>query len=215
VAGTREKPDRDRRTRRALLDLLKRSGALDTKTLAEELGLTRMAVRLHLYELRDQKLIDEIDEPRPVGRPAKLWRLTPAADKFFPDGHADLVVSLIQVMSKTAGPKGMERLLSTRAEQQANEYLSAMPKKASLKRRVKALAELRTVEGYMAEAIAQRDGTWLLVENHCPICSAAATCQGLCAMELEVFQRVLGPRTSVERTEHIQDGARRCAYRIS
>ncbi len=66
----------------------------------------------------------------------------------------------------------------------------------------------------MAEAIAQGDGSVLLVENHCPICSAAATCQGLCTMELEVFQRVLGDKATVERVEHIQAGARRCAYRI-
>lgn len=215
MAKTAAKPEKDRRTRRALLDHLKQHGPADTKTLADEFGLTRMAVRLHLYELRDEKLIDAVDEPRPVGRPAKLWRLTKAADKFFPDGHADLVVSLIQVMNQTAGPKGMERLLSARAEQQANEYLAAIPKRASLKRRVQALAELRTQEGYMAEAFPQKGGGWLLVENHCPICSAAATCQGLCAMELDVFQRVLGENTTIERTEHIQAGARRCAYRIT
>jgi len=187
---------------------------MDTKTLAAEVGVTAMAVRLHLYELCEQKLIDVVDDPRPVGRPAKLWRLTPAADRFFPDGHAELAVSLIQVMSQTMGAKGMDRLLSARAEQQTRDYLAAMPKRASLKRRVDALAELRTDEGYMAEVIPQDDGSMLLVENHCPICSAAATCQGLCAMELEVFQRVLGDKATVDRTEHIQAGARRCAYRI-
>jgi predicted ArsR family transcriptional regulator len=214
MAPSPRKPDRDRHTRRALLDLLKQHGQMDTKTLAAEVGVTAMAVRLHLYELCEQKLIDVVDDPRPVGRPAKLWRLTPAADRFFPDGHAELAVSLIQVMGQTMGAKGMDRLLSARAEQQTREYLAAMPKRASLKRRVDALAKLRTDEGYMAEVIPQDDGSILLVENHCPICSAAATCQGLCAMELEVFQRVLGEKATVDRTEHIQAGARRCAYRI-
>ncbi len=214
MAPKPKNPERDRRTRRALLDLLKQHGQMDTKALAAEVGLTGMAVRLHLYELCEQKLIDVMDDPRPVGRPAKLWRLTAAADRFFPDGHADLTVSLLRVMGETMGAKGMDRLLSARAEQQVGEYLSAMPKRASLKRRVEALAVLRTDEGYMAEVLPQDDGSILLVENHCPICSAAATCQGLCAMELEVFQRVLGAKASVERTEHIQAGARRCAYRI-
>jgi predicted ArsR family transcriptional regulator len=58
-------------------------------------------------------------------------------------------------------------------------------------------------------------GGFLLVENHCPICAAARTCQGLCASELEVFRRVLGPDVTVERSDHILAGARRCAYRVS
>ena len=66
----------------------------------------------------------------------------------------------------------------------------------------------------MARVERDEDGTLLLVENHCPICEAAATCQGLCAAELEVFQNVLGTSVRVERVEHIQQGARRCAYRI-
>ena len=44
---------------------------------------------------------------------------------------------------------------------------------------------------------------FLLVENYYPICTAAASCTGLCAKELEVFQTVLGDDVSVTRTEHI------------
>jgi predicted ArsR family transcriptional regulator len=66
----------------------------------------------------------------------------------------------------------------------------------------------------MAEWRTDDDGSLLLVENHCPICAAAATCQGFCRSELEVFQDVLGPSVAIERIEHILAGARRCAYRI-
>jgi predicted ArsR family transcriptional regulator len=58
-----------------------------------------------------------------------------------------------------------------------------------------------------------KDGSFLLIENHCPICAAATACTGLCARELEVFQRVLG-QVTIERTEHILAGARRCVYRV-
>ena len=56
---------------------------------------------------------------------------------------------------------------------------------------------------------------YLLVENHCPVCAAAAACQGLCRSELDVFRAVLGPSVTVERTDHILAGARRCAYEIT
>jgi predicted ArsR family transcriptional regulator len=67
----------------------------------------------------------------------------------------------------------------------------------------------------MAEFKAEPDGTFLLVENHCPICAAATVCKGFCSTELDLFRSALGPGVSVERVEHIVAGDRRCAYRIS
>ncbi len=83
-----------------------------------------------------------------------------------------------------------------------------------LRDRVARLAELRTREGYMAAWSKEPDGSFLLVENHCPICAAATACQGFCRSELAIFEAVLGPDARVERSEHLLAGARRCAYRI-
>ena len=58
-------------------------------------------------------------------------------------------------------------------------------------------------------------GGYLLIENHCPICAAATACQGFCRAEREVFEQALGNEVSVERTEHIVGGDRRCAYRVA
>src|SRR5262249_15531149 len=80
--------------------------------------------------------------------------------------------------------------------------------------RVARLAEARSREGYMAECRPDGDG-YLLIENHCPICTAATACQGFCRAELDVFQRALGDEVSVERAEHIIGGDRRCAYRVA
>jgi predicted ArsR family transcriptional regulator len=55
------------------------------------------------------------------------------------------------------------------------------------------LSKLRREKSYMASwSRAQGAGGALtLVENHCPICAAAQTCQGLCRDELELFQALL------------------------
>lgn len=215
MAEKKEKKPANIRTRRAILDLLKQNGRMDTKTLAEDLDITQMAVRLHLYALRDEKLVSSTDEPRPLGRPAKMWQLTPAAARFFPNGHADLVINFIHTAEETLGTDGFDQFLQTLTKRKIAQYGDSIPAKASLKRRVEALAALRNEEGYMAEVYSHDDGSLLLVENHCPICTAAANCQGLCAVELEVFQQLLGATASIERVEHIQSGERRCAYRIA
>jgi predicted ArsR family transcriptional regulator len=66
----------------------------------------------------------------------------------------------------------------------------------------------------MAEVRLLPDG-WLLIENHCPICSAAQECQQFCKTELDTFQAVLGTQASVERIDHLLAGARRCAYKVT
>ncbi len=202
-------------TRRAIIQMLKERGSMAAKSIAEQFGTTTMAVRMHLYALEKQKLIFSNEEPRPLGRPTKMWGLTSEADRFFHNGHADLAVNLIRSMGKTFGSQGMERLLATRAKEQVDDYRSEISEKDDLGDRVKALAEIRTAEGYMAEVEEQADKSLLLVENHCPICEAASSCLGMCEMELDVFKKSLGPNVEVERTEHIQAGARRCAYRIA
>ncbi|MEO1934824.1 MAG: hypothetical protein ABGX04_08590 [Myxococcales bacterium] len=80
--------------------------------------------------------------------------------------------------------------------------------------RIAALTEVREQEGYMAEWSRETPGEWILVENHCPICAAAAVCQNLCRDELALFRSCLGGAVEIERTDHILAGARRCAYTI-
>ncbi|MCU0537445.1 MAG: HTH domain-containing protein [Hydrococcus sp. Prado102] len=81
--------------------------------------------------------------------------------------------------------------------------------------KVMTLARIRTEEGYMAEAIQESSDVWLLSENHCSIATAAKTCSLFCRSEWEVFQGLLGCDVKIERVEHLLNGDRRCAYRIS
>lgn len=202
------------RTRRAIVQRLKQEGRLDAETLASHLGITAMAVRQHLYALQDEQLVTYEEESRPLGRPAKLWQLTTAADRFFPDGYAELTLSLLNSVKQAFGEAGLDRLLEVRSQQQLESYNQQMKGKRSLKQRLNKLVEIRTREGYMAEVQAQADGSFLLIENHCPICAAATICTGLCAKELEIFQAILGDDTQIQRVEHIIAGERRCAYQV-
>jgi predicted ArsR family transcriptional regulator len=119
-------------------------------------------------------------------------------------------------MQDAFGDKGLDRLLAVRAKRQLDAYRERMPSPdAPLDKRVAALAKLRREEGYMADWSRSKgkDSALTLVENHCPICAAAQTCQGLCRDELELFRTLL-PDAKVDRVEHMLDGARRCAYRV-
>lgn len=203
------------RTRQRILHILKTGGPRDATALAAALGLTDMAVRKHLYDLRDRGMADYAREARPLGRPAKLWSLTAAADGYFPSGYADLAVTLIAAVTEVFGTDTMSALLGARAGRQIKTYRAAMAAETGLKARLKALARVRSDEGYMAEVATAPDGALLLIENHCPIRGAARAWGGICANELEVFQASLGDDVEIERRDHILAGARRCAYRVT
>jgi predicted ArsR family transcriptional regulator len=202
------------RTRRRIVNLLKTRGAMDSAGLAARLEVTPMAVRQHLYALQQDKLVSAVERPVPLGRPAKYWRLTPEANRLFPDAYAELNVALIDAVGETFGANGLQRLLETRLARQKADYGARIAASAPLGKKLAQLAAVRSEEGYMAEV--KPDGrAYLFIENHCPICAAATACQGLCATELELFRSVLGPLVTVERAEHIVSGDRRCAYRIA
>src|SRR5215467_14029838 len=97
------------KTRRAIVKLLKTEGEMDSAQLAEQLEITAMAVRQHLYELQKEKLADYEERPVPIGRPVKKWRLTRDADRLFPDAYAELSVALIEAVGSSFGERGLRR----------------------------------------------------------------------------------------------------------
>jgi predicted ArsR family transcriptional regulator len=201
--------------KRRLVELLKRRGPLSAREIADQLDLTGAAVRQHLQALDDRGLVESGQRP-PAGRgrPAQVWSLSPLADDLFPDRHADLTVGLLSALRDSLGDDGLQTVIDTHAGRQAQAYGDAMPAGGSVKKRVEALARQRTAEGYLAEVIDEGRGSYLLVENHCPICDAATACAGLCRAELDVFRAALGDDLTVERTAHLLSGDERCVYRI-
>lgn len=194
--------------------LLKTRGPQTAQQLSALLDLTSMGVRRHLEAWQDKGLVQCEDVADKVGRPARIWRLSEAGHARFPDRHADLTVQLIAQVRTLFGEAGLERLISAREAESTALYREAIAGAASVQARVAALAQARSEEGYMAEAVPLPDGAMQLTEHHCPICAAARSCQNFCRSELDVFRRVLGPGCTIERSEHLLSGARRCTYLI-
>ena len=197
-----------------LLYQLKSRGPQPAATLAGACAITPMGAHKQLQSLQEQGLVSAHDEADGPGRPKRMWTLTAAGHARFPDRHGDLAVQLIRQAAAVLGPDALDRLIAAREEEQQSGYDAALSGLATLGARVRRLAELRSGEGYMARAEKQGKA-WLLVEDHCPICAAATSCQGLCRSELQIFARCLGDGVRVERVEHVLAGGRRCAYRVS
>nr|WP_315468659.1 metalloregulator ArsR/SmtB family transcription factor [uncultured Undibacterium sp.] len=194
------------------LFLLKTRGPQTAQELADQLELSSMGARKHLESWFEKGMVTFEDSAEKQGRPCRRWQLSEAGHARFPDRHSDLTVQMLQQVRQVFGEKGLNQIIAARESETLNSYTQATSKVKTLKSKLKVLAEIRNQEGYMAEILPHEDSGFLLVENHCPICAAAKECQQFCRSELTIFQKSLGDACVVERTEHLQSGARRCVY---
>jgi predicted ArsR family transcriptional regulator len=201
-------------TKRRIVERLKRVESATAATLAAEFELTDTAIRQHLDALESNGLVERHQRPpEGRGRPPVLWRLTDLATDLFPDRHADLTVELVESIRTSLGNAALDTIIAQRTDRQLSTYRQLLPKSDN-RARVQALAVQRSVEGYLAEV--QTDGDdMVLIEHHCPIHDAATACLGLCAGELQLFQKALGNDVVVTREQHMINGDARCTYRIS
>jgi predicted ArsR family transcriptional regulator len=197
-----------------LLFLLKTRGPQGAQDLASTLGVTKEAARQHLLRLAEEGLVLAGSEIRGVGRPVQVWKLTAEAQKRFPDTHAELAAGMIESVRALFGTSGLEALIARREQENRARYQACLRGAVTLQQKVARLAKQRASEGYMAEWRREGNG-FVLAENHCPICAAAAACSGFCRSELQLFCELLGPEVTVERIDYLLAGARRCAYRIT
>src|SRR6202023_2164584 len=146
-----------------VLYTLKSRGPLGTSILAHALGITEVGVRQHLAKLHGEGLVAFDDQAGEVGRPKRMWRLTAKGHARFPDTHGDLTIILIEGIRSVFGETGLDRLIEARQEAMVATYRQALDRYSDLGDRVRALARLRTDEGYMAAFERQKDGSFLLI----------------------------------------------------
>lgn len=225
-SGTRLRPAGH--TRQRIVDLLQRRGTATASELADACHVTDAAMRQHLERLESDGLVERersTNGGAGRGRPASSWRLRPLADRpnspeladSFPDRHDDLAIEVLHALGERLGESALDEVLRERSRRQVDAYRRVVPMVRDWRDAPNAaasLAGLRDAEGYKAESRADPDGSLLLVEHHCPIGGAAASCAGLCSAEIDVFREVLGPRVTVEREKHLLAGDECCAYRI-
>ena len=198
----------------AVINQLKRQGEMTSGELAKVLKMTSMGARQHLLRLEEKQLVSYEMVKASVGRPKQMWQLTSLGHSRFPDRHNELTIHFIDSVTRLFGQDGLNKLIEDREVNMLDSYQAALSKYPNLADKVEKLAYLRNQEGYMANVEKLSEQAFLLIETHCPICSAAKKCQNFCRSELTIFQQSLGEHVHVERQDYLLDGAKRCSYLI-
>lgn len=191
---------------------LKRTQGLCVGDLAERLRMSYMGVKGVCLDLEKRGLLDTWREPRKVGRPHLLYRLTTRAHDLFPTESNAMTLDLLAAAQKLFGATAADKLLLVAFQTRTAQYLARM-KGDSLEERARCLARLRDADGCMADCEAGGESGLRIIEHHSPIFDVLQAFPTVAKLEGEMFQRLLG--APVEREEVTASGLFRATFSIA
>ena len=198
-------------TKTEILRLLKTKGSAEAKALAGACGLTTMAVRRHLLDLRATGLIQAKTERRPKGRPTTVHSLTELGDAKFPRDYGGLACEVLSILRALDGEPKISQVFRQRRKEMTARYLPRLKGK-NLEQRVREMATILTECGYMADVSPMGRGSFVLTERNCAVPRVAKCFPVACEEELHLISDLV--RADVTRVCHLLAGDHQCSYLI-
>jgi predicted ArsR family transcriptional regulator len=198
-----------------ILVFIKQQGETTNAAIAEELDVTYEAVRQQLRQLEAAQLVVSAKKQpkgQRVGRPTRVYTLSPAGDHLFPKAYDELAVELIDTLASALGPEALRQVLASLTDENVSQWAPHMQNKP-LPERLEALKGIYLEDDpYMAVDQDQASGELRLVERNCPFLNVASRRPALCSVTISTLSRLLG--YAVTREKRFQDGDGRCVFRV-
>jgi predicted ArsR family transcriptional regulator len=194
-------------TRRRLLELLRRKRRTIAE-LAEQVGLSGNAVRMHLSALQRDGLVDPAGVHRDTGgKPAQVYDITRETEELFPKAYAAVLTGLLEELESREGPEAVGSLLRGVGARVA----AGVPAEGGIEARVqRAAAVLRSLGADLE--VERVEGGWLLQGYGCPLSAVVEERHEVCHLVEELVADVVDApvRECCDRGERP-----RCGFRIS
>lgn len=196
-------------TKGRILRAIKKTNRLTIEDLTRELQLAPSTLRQQLALLVREGLLQEEGIRRGVGRPRKLYRLTPSAEELFPKRTEPLLAAVLEALAQK-GPEQLQGLLDTILKRilEENGHLSGIH---DLERRVKAVTSILIDLGSLTELERLEDGFVLRIYD-CPFSKLPSQFPQLCRLPQRTLEELT--RADVALTEWLVAGDRRCSFEI-
>jgi len=193
---------------KAMLDVLRRNGAVTISVLVAEMGVTATAVRQRLQRLMANGLIVRQAENKGRGRPNHRYSLTEKGERSAGTNFADMADVLWDEIKSVEDPEIRRGLLKRIAGRLAERYRNEVGGE-TLGDRMSALA------GVMGQReipfrVEQTGGLPVLSALACPYPELAMRDRSVCTMEKMMLSEILGE--NVRLSECRLDGATCCTF---
>ncbi len=198
------------KTRRQILDILKRKRTATLDELAREIGLSAVTIRAHLSVLERDDLVTSEEVRGKIGRPHFAYSLAEGAEEHFPAAYHMVADRFLEGFKAVTSPDQLGRLVEHVAARWAAEHAGRMNGKGIEERLVEAV-RIRSEEGCMAEW-ERREGGYTIRQHNCPAFRIARPHPEVCLVELEYMRRMLG--VPVEKDSSIRAGDQHCSFKV-
>ncbi len=175
-------------------------------SLAESLGISKVAVHRHLEDLEREGLVrSRLEKNEGRGRPKQVYQ---AVDEQAP--YVRMCADVLTHLKELFGAGLVLEVLSRRNNKLLEELAPHM-EGLTLEQKIYRLAEFLTEQGYQASFYFE-SGAWYLEQGRCPKLALSIEHSEFCHAELEMYKKLLG--AVVVREERIATGGDCCRYRI-
>lgn len=193
---------------KAMLDFMRREGAVTIAALVAEMGVTATAVRQRLQRLSDAGLIERQTERKGRGRPNHRYSLTEKGERSAGTNFNDLAAVLWDEIKSVDDPAIRRGLLKRIADRFVALYRDRLPGN-SLEERMTAVSRLMG-EREIPFAVDTSGELPILSALACPYPELAKKDRSVCTMEKMMLSELLGE--NVRLSECRLDGANCCTF---
>ncbi len=179
--------------------------------MAHEFGLSTSAVRQQLILLERDGLVTGYSVRRSKTKPIVEYKLTPAADKYFPQFYDRMLNAVLREVRSTGGDAAVEAIFASMGRRQS-ERLKERVGDRPVDERVVALTDLLQESGVEVEAEATSTG-FRISERNCPFSMTVAEHPEICGLIHSVMQETLAPQ--VLQTDSLATGGAECRFEIT
>jgi predicted ArsR family transcriptional regulator len=209
------RPEVDRHTRGAIVQLLLEAGPITAGEIGERLGISAAGVRRHLDALMDtgeaQSSAAAVWQHNGRGRPAKRYRLTAAGRAKLGHTYDDLAVAAMRQLREIGGDDAVR----TFARRRIDTILAGVTDGPDgVEPTADRVAAALTKAGYATTTtpVSGPIHGIQLCQHHCPVSHVAEEFPELCETEREAFAEILG--THVQRLATIVNGDCACTTHV-
>jgi predicted ArsR family transcriptional regulator len=179
--------------------------------LAREFGLSTNAVRQQFILLERDGLVTASSVRRGKTKPTVEYRLTPAAEKYFPQHYDRMLNAVLREVRAAGGDDAVTAIFESMSRRQA-QRLNAGLEERPVAERVAALTELLRNSGVEAEAEETAAG-FTIREPNCPYAETVGEHPEICGLIRSVMQDVVAP--GVIQTDSLATGGSECRFEIT
>lgn len=172
------------------LQQLHRLGTGSIQDLCQALGVTATAVRQRLVRLEAQGFVEREVIRTGRGRPHHDYKVTVLGLRELGDNYSELAILLWRELRSIPEPEVRQRVVNRLKAALVQRYGSEIQGE-TLVARMQGLQAALERRGFQME-LGSRDDLPILRENNCPYQELAGEDPGICELEKQVFEEILG-----------------------